>query len=431
MPDDPRKRTPYEDPPSYRVYRAGEDRPRKATLPNAETAAGKARGRRVGRPDDEYPLGGDPAPRRTRPDRDERPYKLYSARPRGLRALLRGEEDAALPEPGRWRREEREGLPPERERRRWYRPTWRRGLAYLGIAVVAWLFLSFVLFMVSAQEQSGSIPAAAQAQLSSGGNMLTSADTILIIGTDQRPPGSKEPGAFAGGIRSDTLMLWRIGGGVSRRLSIPRDTVASIPGYGVSKINAAYSYGGPALTLKTVEQFTGIKINHVIVVNLANFPKFINAIGGVNVTTGRICSKISGGAAKGGFSLFLKPGTHHLNGTQALTLARTRDNMCNAASTDLTREGYQQKILNSIKSQLLSPGTFFRLPWASWSAPQALRTDMGGFTLMSLFAASELGGSAPVQILEPSGSETLPNGGDALVVSPSEVSGAVHKLIDG
>ncbi len=161
--------------------------------------------------------------------------------------------------------------------------------------------------------------------------MLTSTDTVLVIGTDQRPKGSKEPGAFAGGIRSDTMMLWRIGGGTSRRLSIPRDTQVPIPGHGVTKINAAYSYGGPALAIKTVENLTGVKINHLIIVNLANFPKFIDAIGGVTVQTGRICSNISGGAKNGGFSLFLRPGTHHLTGIQALTLARTRENACNAS----------------------------------------------------------------------------------------------------
>ena len=64
------------------------------------------------------------------------------------------------------------------------------------------------------------------------------------------------------------------------------------------KINAAYAYGGPALAIKTVEQFTGVKINHLIIVNLANFPKFIDAIGGIDVKTGRICSKISGGTNK-------------------------------------------------------------------------------------------------------------------------------------
>jgi LCP family protein required for cell wall assembly len=295
------------------------------------------------------------------------------------------------------------------------------------------LLLSVVLFLISAQIQSSSLPSSASAALSGGGNMLTSTDTILVIGTDQRPAGTHEAGANTSdtGSRSDTLMLWRIGGGTSRRLSIPRDTVASIPGYGLNKINAAYAFGGPALTIKTVEQFTGVKINHVIVVNLANFPKFIDSIGGIDVTTGRICSEISGGAKNGGFSLFLKPGSHHLTGIQALTLARTRENRCNAASTDLTREGYQQKILNGIKSQLLSVGTFFRLPWASWTAPEALRTDMGGFTLLGLFAASEIGGSAPVQILKPTGSEVLPSGGDALTVTPQAVHAAVRKLLNG
>ena len=166
--------------------------------------------------------------------------------------------------------------------------------------------------------------------------MLTSTDTVLILGTDQRPKGSKEPGANTSdaGSRSDTIMLWRIGGGTSRRLSIPRDTVVPIPGHGDDKINAAYAYGGPALAIKTVEGFArnegvNLKINHLIIVNLAAFPDFINAIGGVDVKTGRVCSEISGGVKNGGFTLNLRPGTHHLNGTQALVYARTRENRCN------------------------------------------------------------------------------------------------------
>ncbi len=383
----------------------------------------------------------------------ERPYTVYRSAPRGLLSRLRGEDDTALvddrirrgdddggasgggggrgPRPGRGRGAERGRPSPGPGWRRWITP--RRVVTYLAAAIVGWLLLSFVLFMVSAQIQSGSIPQGALNELASGGNMLTSTDTVLVLGTDQRPKGSKEPGADTSdkGSRSDTIMLWRIGGGVSRRLSIPRDTVASIPGYGSTKINAAYAYGGPALAVKTIENFTGIKINHLIIVNLANFPKFIDAIGGVTVSTGRICSNISGGAKNGGFTLYLSPGSHHLDGIQALTLARTRDNSCNAASTDLTREGYQQQILNAIKSRLLSPSTFFRLPWASWYAPQAVRTDMGGFTLLSLFAASEIGGSAPTQILKPTGAETLSDGEDALVASPSDVHRAVAKLMNG
>jgi LCP family protein required for cell wall assembly len=293
-----------------------------------------------------------------------------------------------------------------------------------------------VLFLISASNQSGSIPASAKAELSPGGNMLFSADNILIIGTDQRPrtgPGSKEPGSNYNdaGSRSDTIMIWRVGGGTSRRLSIPRDTAAPIPGYGINKINAAYALGGPALAIRTVRQFTGLKINHIIIVNLANFPKFIDAIGGITIHTDRVCSEISGGRANGGFTLNLSPGTHTLNGQQALTLARTRENRCNPAENDLTREMRQQQILNAIKGQLISLHTFIHLPWAAWDAPQALRSDMGGLSLLSLFVGSEIGGSAPIDVLKPTGAEVLPNGGDALTVSPSAVRSAVNKLMNG
>jgi LCP family protein required for cell wall assembly len=390
MSDDPDNRAQSDDPP-YRVYQGGD---------SSRSAA------------------------------DERPYTVYRARPRGLRARLRGEDDVELGGADRDRKPARDGgvTGP--------RDGWaiaRRVLKYVALAVVGWLLLSLVLFIVSAQIEQGNVPASATAALTSGGNMLTSTDTVLVIGTDQRPVGSKEPGANTSdtGSRSDTIMLWRIGGGVSRRLSIPRDTVAAIPGHGTSKINAAYAFGGPALAIQTIEQFTGIKINHLIIVNLAAFPQFVDAIGGVDVTTGRICSDISGGTKNGGFSLYLAPGTHHLNGRDALTLARTRDNKCNLAESDLTRVKRQQQILNAIKSKLLSPSTFFRLPWASWDAPKVLRTDMGGFTLLTLFAASELGGSAPVNVLKPDGATTLSDGSSALTVTPGTIQRAVAKLING
>jgi LCP family protein required for cell wall assembly len=401
MADEPRNPASSQDPP-YRVYRGGSEG-RDASASRGDSGA---RGASAG---------------------GNAPYKVYRSNPRGLRSRLRGEDDVALPGGGGDR-----GQKPAGGRGGRFRGpiTPRRVIKWVLLLIVAWVALSAVLFFVSAQQQSGSLPTSAQNALTPGGNMVFSTDTVLVLGTDQRPQGTKEGGANTSdkGSRSDTMMLWRVGGGTSRRLSIPRDTMADIPGVGLSKINAAYAYGGPALAIRTVEKFTGLKINHLIVVNLAAFPQFIDAIGGVDVTTGRICSNISGGVKNGGFTLNLRPGTHHLDGRDALTLARTRHNACNVASNDLTREGYQQKILNAIKSKLLSPTTFFHLPWASWAAPKTLRTDMGPLTMLSLFVAAETGGSAPTRIL---GQNNLPLTDPQSPAGQAAIHRAVNKLMNG
>lgn len=383
------------------------------------------------------------------------PYKVYRSGPRGLRGLFRGDDDGIAspleaPAPGApapeyrryssrrgphwpWRRGGDRGTGVGgAERRR--RLTPRRVIAYVVLAIVAWFVLSLVLFLISAQTRTGNLPNGAQAQLTSGGPMLTSANTILVLGLDNRPTtgiGSKEPGANHNEARAatDTIMLWRLGGGVSRRLSIPRDTLVDIPGAGRSKINAAWAVGGPALALKTIKQFTGLQINHLVVIDLANFPKFIDDIGGVTVRTGKVCSTLYGGSRNGGISLNLNPGVHHLNGLQAEALARTRENPCAANSNDLTREAMQQQILNSIKSQLLTFHTFVHLPWAAWDAPGVVQTDMGGLTLLQMFIASEIGGSAPVNLLRET--PATYNGSDVLVPNQADVRAEVKKLLNG
>ena len=136
-----------------------------------------------------------------------------------------------------------------------------------------------------------------------------------------------------------------------------------------------------------------MKINHLVEVNFENFPDFIDSLGGINYTGGCVISRINGGYRNGGYTLRLKPGKNHLDGEQALALARTRKNECNPAENDLSRARRQQKILAAIKSRLLSPATFVRLPFVSWQAPKAVRSDMAGPDLLGLFAAIATGGS--------------------------------------
>jgi LCP family protein required for cell wall assembly len=363
--------------------------------------------------------------------RGERPaYTRYRSRPKSLREHLRG-EDAGLDE----LRSGGERTPRSRPRE----PRARRGrlplapgriLLWLVLALVGWLGLSLALFLISAQLRAGEVSDEAKAALSDAGYPLTSANTILILGSDARPEGSKEPGAQPGGpSRSDTIMLWRIGGGRNARLSIPRDTVVDIPGHGQQKINAAYAFGGAALAIRTVEQYLGTPINHLMEVDFEHFPQFIDALGGIDVRTGRICAEINGGRRNGGVTLRLRRGENHLDGKQALALARVRTNDCNTAENDLTRAGRQQQILAAMKDRLVSPGAFVRLPWISWQAPPALRTDMGGPTLLGVFAAAATGGSAPTRVLKPSGGVSLPDGGAGLLVSDAERDRAVRQLL--
>ena len=174
-----------------------------------------------------------------------------------------------------------------------------------------------------------------------------------MLGSDARVKGTKEPGANVGGpSRSDTILLMRVGGGRAAAVD-PARHVADIPGHGTDKINAAYAYGGPALAIQTVKQFLGIDVNHLIEVNFANFPAFIDSLGGMNYTGGCVVSRINGGFKNGGYTLRLRRGTNHLDGKQALALARTRKNECNARENDLSRARRQQKILSAIKSRLL------------------------------------------------------------------------------
>ena len=274
-------------------------------------------------------------------------------------------------------------------------------LGYIGAFIVGWLLLSLLLFLISAQVQRQGVDDAAGTALKDSGFTLTSPNTILVLGSDAREKGTKEPGANTIGqpSRSDTIMLMRVGGGRSARLSIPRDTIVDIPGHGRDKINAAYAYGGPGLATKTVSQYLGIPINHLVEVNFANFPAFIDSLGGIDYTGGCVVSRINGGSRNGGYTLRLHRGKNHLDGKQALALARTRKNECNPRENDLSRARRQQKILSAIKSRLVSPRTFLRLPLVSWQAPKAIRSDMAGPALLGLFGSVATSGSPETRVL--------------------------------
>jgi LCP family protein required for cell wall assembly len=305
-------------------------------------------------------------------------------------------------------------------------------LTSLLALLAGWIGLSLLLFLISSHFERTPLPSNVSAVLDPAGFPLTSANNILVLGSDRRPQGSREPGAETTGPgRSDTIMLIRTGGGHSARLSIPRDTVVAIPGHGLQKVNAAHAYGGAAESVSVIKRWLGVPINHVVEVNFEDFPQLIDAMGGVTYTGGCVVSRLDGGYIRGGYTLRLSAGTHHLNGRQALALARTRENLCKPSETDLQREEHQQALFSAMKSALLSPSGFLRLPLIAWNAPPAIISDMSGPTLLGLFGGLALSGTPPTRILRPTGAITLPDGAQGLTISEQAKRADVEQFMKG
>jgi LCP family protein required for cell wall assembly len=396
-------------------------------------------------------------------------YKVYRSR-RSLLSRLRSadlsrlRERAKLPgkRPGRGER-------PDRERRpRGSRPRARRVFKWVGITVLGWILLSFLAFAVSAQLQSFKLSGEASSALHGNPLLLPSAQTILVLGTDARPPNTKEPGAAPskkcfeqqahgdaphdgceqGQFRADTLMLIRAGGGSFRKLSIPRDSFAEIPGEAPQKINGAYAFGGAALQIKTIEKFLGVQIDHVAIVDFTGFEDLINAVGGVEVDVPhKLCADISGGSGggQGGITLHLKQGENTLDGEKALAYSRIREpsecpgpgkSAYTLGYSDLDREKAQQAVINGIKGRLTdplrAPYNFIRGPIIGWDAPKAFVSDMGFLTMPQLVLSAAIGGSAPADVLCGSPKAGCGEGPEGSIEVPESVRRkAANRLLNG
>jgi polyisoprenyl-teichoic acid--peptidoglycan teichoic acid transferase len=166
--------------------------------------------------------------------------------------------------------------------------------------------------------------------------------TLLILGSDQRPKNNVEGGS---GARSDTIMLVRLNPHkeATAIMSLPRDLKVNIPGRGVDKINASYELGGPALTLETVKRLTGLNINHVINVTFKGFWRAVNAIGCVYTDVDRDYFNDSAEFTY----INIDPGYQRLCARQALQYVRFRH-----TDTDLVRSARQQDFLRQMKQQV-------------------------------------------------------------------------------
>lgn len=341
---------------------------------------------------------------------DEPEYNVYRSRKSRFGFLKRDQPGGLTDLQGR-----------RRERPRGPRKPIRFGriVKWLVVAALSWILLSVVVFFVSAQlapHSSGGAEAAL-----SGASSTLSGSTILVLGSDARPADSKEPGA-GGAARSDSMMLMRVKLGSVRKVSILRDSQAEIPGHGRQKINAAYALGGAGLAIQTVEQFmgNGLKVNHVLEVSFEDFPKLIDALGGIDVTLRRCVHSNQ----FGGRTLILHSGENHLNGRQALAYSRVRKNQCRRNEDDRARARRQQEVMSAIRSRVFSPTAFVRMPLVAWAAPRTVRSDMRGPGLTGLAMDILTAPSQNARVLLPSGSS-----GSELIVSEEAKRRAVSYLL--
>jgi LCP family protein required for cell wall assembly len=175
---------------------------------------------------------------------------------------------------------------------------------------------------------------------------------ILVMGTDRRSEAQTTgdnataqewvPGAQ----RTDTIMIMHIDGdrdGASV-ISIPRDSWVNVPGYGFNKINAAFSFAGPSLAVQTVEELTGVRIDHLAVVDWEGFKALIDSVGGVTVTVPQTVDDPH-------LNHVWTKGPHHLNGEEALQYSRQRYGL---PMGDLDRNRRQQAVVRALARASIS-----------------------------------------------------------------------------
>ncbi|WP_431036119.1 LCP family protein [Streptomyces sp. P6-2-1] len=229
---------------------------------------------------------------------------------------------------------------------------------------------------------------------------------LLLAGTDERARLDEETRQRykLGGAPchcTDTLMIVHLSADRSRAsvVSLPRDSYAMLPPHvdrnsgehhhaHPVKLNAAYAEGGPQLTVRTVEKLTKVKIDHYVEVDFTSFMRTVDALGGVEICTTKPLKDTYTG-------LDLSPGSHTLDGGQALQYVRARH--VDAAS-DLGRMQRQQRFLAAVVERATSGGTLLnpvRLHEVAGALLSSVRADKGFGTDEILDLARAMHGFGP------------------------------------
>lgn len=242
--------------------------------------------------------------------------------------------------------------------------------------------------------------------LKGGTSLSTDGTNWLIVGSDSRADLTEQQEqqlttGNAAGQRTDTIMLLHSGSSGAALVSLPRDSLLAIPGHGRNKLNASFSFGGPQLLVRTVENATGLRIDHYAEIGFGGFVQVVDAVGGVEM-----CIPSAMKDPKAGLNL--KAGCQTLDGDKALGYVRTRA----TPRADLDRIEHQRTFLAALMKQIVSPFTLlnpFRWVALTQALPGALSVDSGdhvwhilglGLAMRSLSAGDGLRTTVPISGLD-------------------------------
>ena len=193
---------------------------------------------------------------------------------------------------------------------------------------------------------------------------------ILILGTDLNFD-IKTNRKITEVSRTDTIMLLHFDPLKQRvnLLSIPRDSYVNIPGYGYTKINAAYVYGGIDLVKETLKDLTGIEVENYLLINTSATVKLIDLLGGINI---EVEKNLYYNDNAQNLHINLKAGKQNLSGKQAEGYIRFRHD----ALGDIGRIERQQKFLKAITSKLATPSALLKAPFILGLIRKNIKTDL-------------------------------------------------------
>jgi polyisoprenyl-teichoic acid--peptidoglycan teichoic acid transferase len=233
-------------------------------------------------------------------------------------------------------------------------------VAGVVVTVIAWP--GYQKFDRAVDKANTRIDKKTRAQLTAdSGWIWRKGTTVLLFGVDSK---AGEPA------RSDTIMLMHFDPGTRtvNQLSIPRDTRVQLPTGSTDKINAAMFWGGPSMAVKTVEQFTGVPVNHVMIVDFKGFPRLVNAVGGVDMVVPKTISTVAGSSGR---TVTFRQGKHHFDGKNAMLYVRIR-----YADDDFHRAARQQAFVQALQKKIAQPGNVTKLPEIGKKFMSGVATDL-------------------------------------------------------